>query len=657
MTTKQKHSEDPQEAHASQAVKRGGGGPLLNWWGYLVAIASVALATWLKYLAQPTIIPADVPITYLLAIVLTAFFFGLAPSVLACLLSVAAFDIFFVPPLSPISPNGLQELPRLVILLLVGLIFSYLASRLRQKNVEAKREIDARKQSEAELLNYRDALAAQVNQRAAELEKVNLKLQDEIREHKVAEEVIKLSNQRWQETFDALPDLVSIHDKNFTITKVNAAFARVFGMPIEQLVGKKCYEIFHKTAGPILGCPLEQTHETGQLKREEIFEPTQNAYFDVITAPVVSIGGEITSSVHIARDITERKRATEQAAFQSGLLDTIEDAVILIDAERRIAYWGKGAANLLGWNPEEIIGRDAATILIPEPSARQTETIDGILRSGRSWAGEFTARRRDGTQMPFLVHSSPVMSENRMIGIIAVGQDITELKKVDKMKDEFIGLISHELRTPLTIITGSLQSAMYPGVSAEDARELVQNAAEGADSLADILENMLELSRHQAGRLMLHIEPVDITGVVKHVIEKLERQAVSQRFLVTLPADLPRVEADPLRVERIVYNLLENATKYSPAMSEIRVSGRTEAGFVITEVIDQGRGISPEEQARLFEPFQQLETVARATKGAGLGLVVCKRLAEAQGGWIRLDSRVGQGSTFSFALPMRRAKR
>jgi signal transduction histidine kinase len=230
-------------------------------------------------------------------------------------------------------------------------------------------------------------------------------------------------------------------------------------------------------------------------------------------------------------------------------------------------------------------------------------------------------------------------------------QDITELKKIDKMKDEFIGLVSHELRTPLTVITGSLRTAISGGLSAEEVRELIQNAIEGADQLAAILENMLELSRHQAGRLKLRVEPVSITGMARSVIKKLKEQKVSQEFLIDIPTDLPPVEADPVRVERIIHNLLENATKYSPGGSRVKVSARREGDFVITAVTDKGAGISPEDQSRLFELFQQLETPLRPIAGAGLGLVVCKRLVEAQGGWIKVESSPGKGSTFSFALP------
>jgi len=195
---------------------------------------------------------------------------------------------------------------------------------------------------------------------------------------------------------------------------------------------------------------------------------------------------------------------------------------------------------------------------------------------------------------------------------------------------------------------------MSDGVSQEDERELLQNAVEGVDSLAAILENMLELSRYQAGRLQLRIEMVNIAAVVKNVTEKLRRQGISRQFIVDIPEELPPVEADPVRVERILFNLMENATKYSPEDSKITVSARMQRDFVVTRIIDRGSGISREDQAKIFEPFRQLEASQRTTKGVGLGLVVCRRLVEAQSGWIKVDSDVGKGSTFSFALPKHR---
>jgi signal transduction histidine kinase len=230
-------------------------------------------------------------------------------------------------------------------------------------------------------------------------------------------------------------------------------------------------------------------------------------------------------------------------------------------------------------------------------------------------------------------------------------EELRFARQVEALKDEFIGLISHELRTPLTVISGSLRTIAGENLPPEDVKELLQNAIEGTDQLEALLENMLELSRHQAGRLKLSVEPVSVAVVARGVIKKLKDQRVSQRFSLDVPPGLPPVEADPVRVERILYNLLENAAKYSPAASRISVSACTAGDLVITSVADEGPGIPAGDQGHLFEVFQQLGNLPQQRAGAGLGLVVCKRLVEAQKGWIKVDSAPGKGAVFSFALP------
>jgi PAS domain S-box-containing protein len=327
------------------------------------------------------------------------------------------------------------------------------------------------------------------------------------------------------------------------------------------------------------------------------------------------------------------------------------DGFWLTDAEGKILDVNDSYCKLTGYSREELLAMSITDVEAVELSGETARHIERVKKKGYD---RFETRHRNKNSQIIDVEVSVNFIEDEGGRFFVFIRDITERKRVEQLKDEFIGLVSHELRTPLTVISGSLRTAMSEGVSQEDGRELLQNAAEGADSLAVILENMLELSRYQAGRLQLRIETVSIAHAVKNVTEQLKRQGISHQFLMDIPRELPEVEADPVRVERILLNLMENATKYSPEDSKITVSSRTQGGFVVTRIIDQGLGISPDDQAKIFEPFQQLETSRRRTKGVGLGLVVCKRLVEAQGGWIKVESELGKGSTFSFALPKHR---
>ena len=358
--------------------------------------------------------------------------------------------------------------------------------------------------------------------------------------------------------------------------------------------------------------------------------------------------GVIKGGFGTVQDVTERKWSEEQYRT---IVRTAMDGFWLTDAEGKILDVNDSYCRLTGYSREELLTvsiTDVEAVELPE------ETVQHIERLKKKGYDRFETRHRNKNSQIIDVEVSVNFIEDEGGRFFVFVRDITERKKVEKMKDEFIGLVSHELRTPLTVISGSLRTAMSEGVSQEDGRELIQNAAEGADSLAAILENMLELSRYRAGRLQLRLETVSIADAVKNVTEKLKRQGISRQFLLDIPRDLPEVEADAVRVERILFNLMENATKYSPEDSKIMVSGRMQEDFVVTSVIDQGFGISPDDHDRIFESFWQSETSRRPTKGVGLGLVVCKRLVEAQGGWIKVDSELGRGSTFSFALPKHR---
>ena len=171
-----------------------------------------------------------------------------------------------------------------------------------------------------------------------------------------------------------------------------------------------------------------------------------------------------------------------------------------------------------------------------------------------------------------------------------------ERKKLDELKDEFIGLVSHELRSPLTVIIGAVNTALdeWHSLSAQELQLLLRDAAVEAEALSHLLGNLLELSRAQADRLLLNVEPVSLQRSARKTVEKLNRQSYpAHRLVIDLPGRLPRVRADELRLERILYNLLENGMKYSPEGTEIRVSARREDSHLVVSVSDQGEGIPP----------------------------------------------------------------
>jgi len=234
--------------------------------------------------------------------------------------------------------------------------------------------------------------------------------------------------------------------------------------------------------------------------------------------------------------------------------------------------------------------------------------------------------------------------------------DISERKKVEQLKDDFIGMVSHELRTPLTVVIGAVHVAQEKQISAHERAELLREASAQSDQLAQILENLIELSRFQSNRLNLIKEPVSIQTTIDSVV--LEKSGlIKQKIYVDAAPKLLLVEADKGRLQEILRNLLDNAVKYSPSDKEIKITVKRDGENVVVGVSDRGPGISEADQKKLFVPFERLHEKPGTSKGLGLGLLVCRRLVEAHGGKIWVESKVGRGSTFWFTLPVSHSHR
>jgi len=318
----------------------------------------------------------------------------------------------------------------------------------------------------------------------------------------------------------------------------------------------------------------------------------------------------------------------------------------------RIVELNKTTEEMFGYGREELLGSSSLSLNAwPNPEDRQ-QLINELRLKGSVKNREQVMRRRSG-ELFYTLFSAEVIEIGGEKIILSTWQDITERKKSEKLKDEFIGMISHELKTPMTVVIGALSTAVMPGVPEKVKADLFRDAVNHADILASIVDNLLELSRQQSNRLELRKKSTDIGLVACNVIDRFKKKSAIHELKCNFPEGLPRVMADPMRIERILYNLVENAVKYSPAGGEVKVFASVQEDFLKIGVADQGIGISAENLSRLFQPFERLGfDVKGAIQGTGLGLRVCRILAEAHGGKIWVESEPGKGSTFYFTLPL-----
>ncbi|MBI4283345.1 MAG: PAS domain S-box protein [Chloroflexi bacterium] len=368
------------------------------------------------------------------------------------------------------------------------------------------------------------------------------------------------------------------------------------------------------------------------------------------------------SKTDLEQEIEERKRAEgalkeSEEQFRRAVLEA-PIPIIMHAEDGQVLQLSRSWTELTGYAPQDMQTFDAwLNQAYGEGADNIREHMKTLLSSKqRTVNAEFPIKTLSGeTRYWSFSASSPGILRDGRRFLVGIAEDITERKKVEQLKDEFIGMVSHELRTPLTVVTGAIHTAMLEGLSPEDMSLLLQEAARGAESLADILDNLLELSRHQANRLVLSVEPTSVKEVIDSVVEQLKSKTSLHRLVTDVSEHLPSVYADKVRVERVLHNLIENAIKYSPQGGEVRVFAHQDGNSLVVGVSDQGIGISPADQLRLFQPFQRLETPAlQGIKGLGLGLTVCRRLVEAHQGHIWVESEPGKGSTFYFSIPGRK---
>jgi len=240
------------------------------------------------------------------------------------------------------------------------------------------------------------------------------------------------------------------------------------------------------------------------------------------------------------------------------------------------------------------------------------------------------------------------------VGRVAVMQDITYLKELDKMKSDFVASVSHDLRSPLTIIIGYALMLSEAGELNETQQEFVESIRLSVAKMTTLIENLLDLGKIEAS-VGMEMKPCQLVTVINKAVAGLRDQARAKEiiFQLQLPPELPLVQGNQVRLDQVVSNLVGNAIKFTPEGGMVTVSAREEKGKVVVEVKDTGIGIAPEDQVHLFEKFYRVGRAETSDiEGTGLGLAIVKSIVEGHGGQVWVESEFGQGSTFGFALPI-----
>ncbi len=473
--------------------------------------------------------------------------------------------------------------------------------------------------------------------------------------HKMALEEQREAAARVRGVVDTVADAILTIDERGDIEGVNPAAELMFGYAADELKGQNVRVLMSEatlTEDLGVGVPIEWVGRStvgggrgssAKRRNGEVF-PVEVAFAEMQFNDRYMFTGVI-------RDVTEQHRieeALEHASAKSqSLLDAIPDLMLQLDEEGRFVdhQQGQGEAILqpdffIGRSVEEAFERDVATRVrkaMIEVLARGGATVFEYSLAGHHWEARLTALSTGG--------------------FLAILRDITERKRVERMKAEFVSTVSHELRTPLTSIRGSLGlvSSGKMGAVPDKVKNLITIAQKNSERLSTLINDILDIEKLASGKMRFDLVRMSLDEIVAQAVEANRGygQPLEVGFALTAKAAGAFVSVDQDRFLQVMANLLSNAAKYSPRGGTVSVATAIEDGFAAVSVTDTGPGIPEAYRPRVFERFTQADSSdTRRVGGTGLGLAIARTIVERMGGRIGFDTELGKGTTFHFALPI-----
>ncbi len=493
---------------------------------------------------------------------------------------------------------------------------------------------------------------------------------------------------RFSQIFDASPDAILQVDREGRIALANSLAGEMFRCAPHELLGRSIDEFVpsrfrgrhpeyraHYQAKPAMR-PMGSGLDLWAVRTDGTEFPV-----DITLSPLDSKDGP--QVLCVVRDISDRKRAEEALHRQAQLIEASHDAIIVRELDGRILQWNAGAQEIYGWSAAEAVGQISHTFF-QTVFPVSLEAMETELERNGNWDGELVHTRRDGERITVETRHIVVGKTDRQPGaVLEINRDVTkrkvaeeavsrlnaklavtnkelemrnrEVERANRLKSEFLASMSHELRTPLNAIIGFSDLLAEQAAGALSAKQLrfVNHIQQGARHLLALINDILDLSKVEAGRLELNRENLAVAPVLADVLTSIRPPAAAKNIAIhsSIGPDVS-IFADRVRFKQVLFNLLNNAVKFTPENGKIWVEAVERRGRLTVSVSDTGLGIPIEEQEAIFDAFHQAGATTKGVKeGTGLGLAITKRLVEEHGGRIWVESEPGKGARLSFTMP------
>lgn len=357
--------------------------------------------------------------------------------------------------------------------------------------------------------------------------------------------------------------------------------------------------------------------------------------------------------------IRKNMRLNKNATILSDVLFmSIGEGAFVVDERGILLRVNQPALDILGYKAEELIGKWFHDVVIATdaddvPIANLDRPMTEVFLSGQTIARKVYYRRKNGTLVPVALNVAPIMQNGKPLGAIELFRDITDELQLERAKDEFISIASHQLRTPATVVKQYLGMVLEGYVEKDKHMDMLQIAYDHNNNQLEIINDLLKVAQIESKTLATNRIATDIVELLRSIVRSQAPDYKERNIRLEFepPIEPVIIEIDPLHMQMVFENLIDNANKYSRAGGAVvvRVSESTDA--VTVEVEDKGLGIDPEDISKLFKKFSRIDNAASTASGTGLGLYWAKKLIELYDGQISVRSALGKGTTFTVTLP------